>query len=110
MIGLRRIDPAEFERCVAVVAQRIEALAKRLGVLEAGRLDLESTLSALPPSSRGHVGAMLDGIALRATDDDRTMAVAARYVRALADDVWASADHAPREGGGRSPRLGALAT
>jgi hypothetical protein len=109
MIGLRRIDPAEFERCVAVVAQRIEALAKRSGVLEAGRLDLESTLSALPPSSRGHVGAMLDGIALQATDDNRTMAVAARSVRALADDVWASADHA-EGGGGRSPRLGALAT
>jgi hypothetical protein len=35
---------------------------------------------------------MLDGIALRASDDDRPMAMAARYVRALAEDVWDTAE------------------
>jgi hypothetical protein len=31
---------------------------------------------------------MLDGLALRASDEDQAMAVAARYVRALAAEVW----------------------
>jgi hypothetical protein len=88
MIEHRRLEPAEFQRCVAVVTHKVEALAARLGVLEAGQLDLESTLSALPPSSRGHAGVMLDGLALRASDEDQAMAVAARYVRALAAEVW----------------------
>jgi hypothetical protein len=88
MIEHRRLDPAEFRRCVAVVTHKVEALALRSGVLEAGCLDLESTLSALPPSSRGHAGVMLDGLALRASEEDQAMAVAARYVRALAAEVW----------------------
>jgi hypothetical protein len=59
----RRLEPAEFQRCIAVVTHKVEALAVRLGMLEAGRLDLESTLSDFPPSSRGrHAGIMLDGL------------------------------------------------
>ena len=88
MIEHRRLDPAEFQRCVAAVTHKVEALALRLGVREASCLDLESTLSALPPSSRGHAGVMLDGLALRASEEDQAMAVAARYVRALAAEVW----------------------
>ena len=84
----RRLEPAEFQRCVAVVTHKVEALAVRSGVLEAGCLDLESTLSALPPSSQGHAGVMLDGLALRGTDKDQAMVVAAHYVRALAAEVW----------------------
>jgi hypothetical protein len=88
MIGHRRIDPAEFERCVALLTSRIEALAGRPGSASGEYTDLQGALSALTPSNRGRAGVLLDGIALRVTDDDRAMAVAARYVRALAAEVW----------------------
>lgn len=87
----RRIEPAEFQRCVTLVAGKIDALAVRLGVSDAGRLDLEETLARLPPPSRGRAGVMLDGIVVQTCDDNPAMAMAARYVRALANDVWESA-------------------
>ena len=90
----RRVEPAEFQQCVILLTHKIEAVAVRCGVPNAGDLDLEGVLTALPRESRGRVGAMLNGIGAQVTHENRVMAVAARYVRALAADVWNSADRA----------------
>ena len=95
MIEHRRLDPAEFQRCVAFVSQQVEALALRFGVPDARGMDLEDLLSALPISTRVRADVMLDGINGQTADGSPAMAVAARYVRALAEDVWEADDRSP---------------
>jgi hypothetical protein len=43
MIEHRRIEPAEFQRCVALLSRKIEDLAARAGVPEEERLDLKGS-------------------------------------------------------------------
>ena len=101
MIEHRRIEPAEFQRCVALLSRKIEDLAARAGVPEEERLDLEGILTALPPSSRGRASLILDGIDVQASEGSPAMAMAARYVRALAKDVWDPAHQPAAAANGR---------
>ena len=92
MVERRRIESAEFQEGVALMCYRVETLASRKGIPDAEYFDLQGALSALPPSRRGRASVMLEGIALQSFDESPATAFAARYVRALADDVWNTAD------------------
>ena len=65
----------------------------RAGVPEEECLDLERILTARPSLSRSRAYVILDGINVQALKGSPAMAMAARYVRALADGVWDSAQH-----------------
>jgi hypothetical protein len=93
MIEHRHVEPVEFQRCVALLSRKIGDLAVRAGVPEEECLDLERILTALPSLSRSRAYVILGGIDVQASKGSPAMAMAARYVRALADDVWDSAQH-----------------
>jgi hypothetical protein len=95
------IDPVEFSRCVALVADKIDALAARAGVPDTSRGTLESTLLALSESCRRRVVIRLELVAVEALDDHSAMAVAAREVLALAKDVSASTGQSSEASSGR---------
>ena len=92
MIEHRRIEPAEFQRSVAFLTRKIGALSKLNGDLDRDHVDLQDALASLPPVRRNRAGVLLDGIAVQAASENPAMATAARYVRALAQEVW----HDPR--------------
>ncbi len=93
MIGLRRIDPAEFERCVSQLCIKVESISLRGGVLGADCSDLEGMLAAMPPLVRDRAKLMLEGIEIHTEYDEPVMALAARYVLRLAEDVWQANPH-----------------
>ncbi len=88
-----RPDPAEFERCVSHLCLKIETIAVRAGVLGADCSDLEGMLRAMPPLTRDRVRLMLEGIEIHTEYDEPVMALAARYVLRLAEDVWQANPH-----------------
>ncbi len=85
--------PAEFERCLNFLCKKIETVALREGASEGDRGDLERMLAAMPPTVRGHVTLMLEGIEIQTEFKDPVMAFAARYVLCLARDIWESSAH-----------------
>jgi hypothetical protein len=48
MIEHSPVEPAEFQRCVALLSRKMEDLAVCAGLPEEKRLDLEGILAALP--------------------------------------------------------------
>jgi len=83
-----RPDPAEFERCVTFLCVKIETVALRAGAPDADCSDLEGTLAAMAPLLRDRARLMLSGIEIQTEYDEPVMALAARYVLRLAEDVW----------------------
>ena len=92
MVERRRVEPAEFQKGVALMCYRVEALAGHGGLPAAEYFDVQGVLSALPPFSRGRASVMLEAIALQSFDESPVTAFAARYVRAMAHDVWDTVD------------------
>jgi hypothetical protein len=88
-----RPDPAAFERCVGHLCVKIETIALRAGLSDADCSDLEGTLAAMPPLVRDRIKLMLDGIEIQTEYDDPIMALAARYVLRLAENVWEANPH-----------------
>lgn len=88
-----RPDPAEFERCVTFLCVKIEGVALRAGASDADCTDLEGTLTAMPPLLRDRARLMLRGIEIQTEYDEPVMALAARYVLRLAEDVWEANPH-----------------
>jgi hypothetical protein len=88
-----RPDPAEFERCVSHLCIKLETIAVRAGVPGADCSDLEGMLAAMPPLVRDRAKLMLEGIEIHTEYDEPVMALAARYVVRLAQDVWAANPH-----------------
>ena len=88
-----RLDPAAFERCVSHLCIKIEPVALRAGVPGADCSDLEGMLAEMPPLTRARVKLMLEGIEIHTEYDEPVMALAARYVLRLAQDVWAARPH-----------------
>src|SRR5215211_2514868 len=88
-----RPDPAEFERCVSHLCIKLETIAVRAGVPGADCSDLEGMLAAMPPLVRDRAKLMLEGIEIHTEYDEPVMALAARYVVRLAEDVWAANPH-----------------
>ena len=80
------VYPEQFERCVALLTQRLQTMASRGGVADEDCADLQSTLAALPPLSRDRTSVMLQGV--RAQTGDPCMAFAASYVLNLAAEIW----------------------
>ena len=78
--------PEQFERCVALLTQRLQTMAARAGVADEDCADLQTTLEALPPFSRDRASVMLQGV--RAQTGDPCMAFAASYVLNLAAEIW----------------------
>ena len=91
MIEHRPIEPVEFQRAVALLTQKIDALSGFKGEQASGYVDLQDALASLAPVSRDRASVLLDGIAMEAADENPAMAMAARYVRALAQEVWNAA-------------------
>jgi hypothetical protein len=56
------VYPEQFERCVALLTQRLQTMASRGGVADEDCADLQSTLAALPPFSRDRASVMLQGV------------------------------------------------
>jgi hypothetical protein len=82
------IDPADFRACVTLIEQKLCEVAGKLGVPESQCADLDGLLTALPFVGRSRARAMLNGIQVSAADEHPAMAAAARYVSALAEDIW----------------------
>lgn len=55
--------------------------------------DLEGMLAAMPPLVRDRVKLMLNGIDIQTEYDEPIMALAARYVLRLAENVWEANPH-----------------
>jgi hypothetical protein len=88
-----RPDPAAFERCVSQLCLKIEAISHRAGVAGADCSDLEGMLAEMPPLIRDRVKLMLEGIEIHTEYDDPVMALAARYILRLAQNVWEANPH-----------------
>ena len=84
------VYPEQFERCVALLTERLQGMAARAGVPDQDCADLQGTLAALPPFSRDRASVMLQGV--RAQTGDACMAFAASYILNLANEVW---EHQP---------------
>jgi hypothetical protein len=84
------VYPREFERCVDLLARKLEETAAWAGVPDCECTDLEATV-ALPPVARSRAEALLNGIQLQAADDFPAMAFAAKYIVKLAHQIWESA-------------------
>jgi hypothetical protein len=80
------VYPEQFERCVALLTQRLQTMAARAGVADEDCADLQATLAALPPFSRDRASVMLQGV--RAQTGDPGIAFAASYVLNLAAEIW----------------------
>jgi hypothetical protein len=89
------ISPTEFRRCVTLIERKLCELAMKLGVPDSECADLDGLLSALPEIGRSRARAMLNGLQVSAADEHPTMAAAARYVCALAEDIWEASPEPP---------------
>ena len=83
-----RPHPAEFERCVELLCTKIAAVGARSGLADSGCDELEDNLAALGAFGRARVKLMLEGAAIQSEFSDPTMALAARYLLDLAQDIW----------------------
>jgi hypothetical protein len=88
-----RPDPDEFERSVSHLCLKIETIAIRAGAPGADCSDLEGMLAAMPPLVRDRAKLMLEGIEIHTEFDDPVMALAARYILRLAQNVWEANPH-----------------
>lgn len=82
------VHPSEFERCVALLTDKLQEISLRAGVAEEDCGHLEAMLAALPPIWRKRATVVLDGIQMQAAEESPAMAIAARYVLRLAEEVW----------------------
>jgi hypothetical protein len=89
------ISPTEFRRCVMLIERKLCELATKLGVPDSECADLDGLLAALPEIGRSRARAMLNGLQVSAADEHPTMAAAARYVCALAEDIWEASPEPP---------------
>ncbi len=88
-----RPDPAVFEQCVSQLCIKIETISLRAGVPDADCSDLEGMLTAMAPLIRDRIKLMLEGIEIQTEYDDPVMALAARYILRLAQNVWEANPH-----------------
>jgi len=72
---------------LSVLATKVDEIAQRAGVPAVARLDLETTLAALPWPSRRRLGLILESA--RVSTNDRGVREAVAVMLDLAADVWA---------------------
>jgi hypothetical protein len=72
---------------LSALAAKVDEIAQRAGVSAVARLDLETTLAALPWPSRRRLGLVLESA--RVSTSDKAVREAVAAMLALAADVWA---------------------
>lgn len=82
------IYPRDFHRCVELLTHKLAEIAMRSGAREEECQSLESILTVLPPTSRQRASVVLNGIQVQSDEEYPVMAVAARYVLKLAEEIW----------------------
>lgn len=82
------IYPRDFHRCVELLTHKLAEIAARSGAREEECQSLESILAVLPPMSRQRASVVLNGIQVQSDEEYPAMAVAARYVLRLAEEIW----------------------
>jgi len=83
---------------LSALTEKVDEIAQRAGVSAVARLDLETTLAALPWPSRRRLGLVLESA--RVGSSDKAVREAVAVMLALAADVWARTP--PPDGSGRS--------
>jgi hypothetical protein len=78
---------------VTFLCTKIETIAMRSGLSDADCADIDGTLAAMPPVVRDRIKLMLNGINIQSEYDDPTMALAARYMLRLAQNIWDENPH-----------------
>jgi hypothetical protein len=86
---------------LGALATKVDEIAQRAGVSAVQRLDLESTLAALPWPSRRRLGLVLESA--RISSNDTAVRESVAMMLALAADVWARTPP-PNEGGSNGPQ------
>ncbi|WP_262271888.1 hypothetical protein [Microvirga yunnanensis] len=84
-----------------MLAAKVDEIAQRAGVSAVARLDLESTLAALPWLDRRRLGLILESARVSTTDEAVREAVAMMLARAA--EVWARVPP-PNERGSDGPQ------
>lgn len=79
------------------LTEKVDEIAQRAGVSAVARLDLETTLAALPWPSRRRLGLVLESA--RVGTSDKAVREAVAVMLALAADIWARTP--PPDGLGR---------
>ncbi|MBM1173625.1 hypothetical protein JQC81_22140 [Microvirga arabica] len=69
------------------LTEKVDEIAQRAGVSAVARLDLDTTLAALPWPSRRRLGLVLESA--RVGTNDKAVQEAVAMMLALAADVWA---------------------
>ena len=72
---------------LSALTEKVDEIAQRAGVPAVARLDLETTLAALPWPSRRRLGLVLESA--RVGTSDKAVREAVAVMLALAADVWA---------------------
>lgn len=80
---------------LSVLTEKVDEIAQRAGVSAVSRLDLETTLAALPWPSRRRLRLVLESA--RVGTSDRAVGEAVAVMLALSADVW-SRTPPPEEG------------
>jgi|GEM_PF-4065418 len=86
---------------LSALTEKVDEIAQRAGVSAVARLDLETTLAALPWPSRRRLGLVLQSA--RAGTSDKAVGEAVAVMLALAADVWARTPP-PEVDGGNKPQ------
>jgi hypothetical protein len=81
---------------LSALAEKVDEIAQRAGVSPVARLDLETTLAALPWPSRRRLRLVLESA--RVGTSDKAVGEAVGVMLALSADVWARTPP-PNEGG-----------
>jgi hypothetical protein len=71
---------------LSALASKVDEIAQRAGVSPVARLDLETTLAALPWPSRRRLGLILESA--RVSASDKAVREAVEMMLALAAEVW----------------------
>ncbi|MBB3018958.1 hypothetical protein FHR70_002012 [Microvirga lupini] len=72
---------------LSALTEKVDEIAQRAGVPAVARLDLETTLAALPWPSRRRLGLVLESA--RVGTSDKAVREAVAVMLAVAADVWA---------------------
>jgi hypothetical protein len=72
---------------LGALTEKVDEIAQRAGVSAVARLDLETTLAALPWPSRRRLGLVLESA--RAGTSDKAVCEAVAVMLDMAADVWA---------------------
>jgi hypothetical protein len=86
---------------LGALATKVDEIAQRAGVSAVARLDLETTLAALPWPSRRRLGLILESA--RISSNDTAVRESVALMLALAADVWARTPPPDERGNDRSP-------